>query len=615
MKSYPFIRLASGMLGLSLLLFFNNTNAQFIGGGGFTVLQNNPDFVGIGMATPLWKLDVDGDINLPLLNSYKVSGNNFLTAKDNDNILLGLGTGNGLITGWGNSTSNIFIGNGAGGTAGYSYNNVFIGHGAGSSHNSFFGGANTFLGNYAGQMSNAPRNTFIGTYSGFHNTGESNTYVGAHTGPSSSNGNASYSTFVGENSGSTVFKGTGITLLGQNANAPDGMVNATAIGYNAYVGATNALVLGTVQANTRVGIGTTTPLYKLTVINDMSGHDIVGVRFITKADPAAPEPTSIALWATGQHGTMNNIGVQGFGEGSCKGESRSVGVHGRAKDGNINIGVEGDLSFGKCEGHTPQINIGVQGDASNANGPALAGNFIGDVVVTGVFSNPSDINLKKDITDLNVAGFLSRLSAKSYTFKRSENERLALPDGIHFGFLAQELEQVYPNLVTQVTQPDKVDQNGNVIAKGKQIKVINYIELIPVLTAGIQEQQKIIEKQNAQITQIEAELAAIKASGVNRDVDAGKTTPILTSKSSLAADPNPFQKATKVSYDLTGNNYAHAEIKVQDRNGLDLKQISLTDAKGEVVINSSDLSTTGVYYVYLTVDNNIVDVIKVIYLN
>ena len=59
--------------------------------------------------------------------------------------------------------------------------------------------------------------------------------------------------------------------------------------------------------------------------------------------------------------------------------------------------------------------------------------------------------------------------------------------GIQLGFIAQEVEQVLPSAV--LTATDSI-----------QSKSIKYIELIPVLTKAIQEQQaqiELLQKQNA----------------------------------------------------------------------------------------------------------------------
>ena len=59
-----------------------------------------------------------------------------------------------------------------------------------------------------------------------------------------------------------------------------------------------------------------------------------------------------------------------------------------------------------------------------------------------------------------------------------------LAGGTQMGFIAQEMEKVFPQLVSII--PDK-NIDGSKIS---DYKGINYIGLIPVLTKAIQEQQK-----------------------------------------------------------------------------------------------------------------------------
>ncbi len=59
------------------------------------------------------------------------------------------------------------------------------------------------------------------------------------------------------------------------------------------------------------------------------------------------------------------------------------------------------------------------------------------------------------------------------------------------GFIAQELRKVFPDLVKEGTDKDK-------------LLSVYYTALIPVLTKSIQEQQKQIEDQNKKIQRLEA---------------------------------------------------------------------------------------------------------------
>ena len=154
-------------------------------------------------------------------------------------------------------------------TAGY---NTFSGYEAGL-HNDL-GQFNTFIGATAGYTTNsstAVSNTFVGHSAGYYNTTAGyNTFLGYQSGFNTST--AGYNTFLGYKSGITNTTGTLNAALGQDADfAANNLTNATAIGANAYVGESNAIVLGSMAFvngsvnDTYVGIGTTTPKNLLTV--------------------------------------------------------------------------------------------------------------------------------------------------------------------------------------------------------------------------------------------------------------------------------------------------------------------------------------------------------------
>ena len=63
-----------------------------------------------------------------------------------------------------------------------------------------------------------------------------------------------------------------------------------------------------------------------------------------------------------------------------------------------------------------------------------------------------------------------------------------LPQGEQVGFIAQDMEKVFPQLVSTIA--DKQLNNG----KSFEYKGINYIGLIPLLTKAIQEQQEEISE-------------------------------------------------------------------------------------------------------------------------
>lgn len=136
-------------------------------------------------------------------------------------------------------------------------------------------------------------------------------------------------------------------------------------------------------------------------------------------------------------------------------------------------------------------------------GTSYAGYFAGNVYVSGTVTSTSDESKKKDVTSLESAvGILAQLSPKTYNYIDDGN--LNLPSEKQYGFLAQDLEEVLPELVKEVDvfgEPVE-DEEGNFgdPAELGTIKSVNYQALIPILVKAVQEQQ-------AEIDALKAELA------------------------------------------------------------------------------------------------------------
>jgi len=128
--------------------------------------------------------------------------------------------------------------------------------------------------------------------------------------------------------------------------------------------------------------------------------------------------------------------------------------------------------------------------------------FSGNVYCTGSYL-PSDEKLKENIQPMqNTLEKLMSLDVKTYFFKQ-EYPEMNLPDSRQYGFTAQNIEEVFPELI-------KLNP-----AKGKEqpieFKAVNYIGLIPVLTEAIQEQQKEIVAKDARIDDLQKQLNDLKA--------------------------------------------------------------------------------------------------------
>jgi len=203
----------------------------------------------------------------------------------------------------------------------------------------------------------------------------------------------------------------------------------------------------------------------------------------------------------------------------------------------------------------------------------------------------SDRKLKKLIQTMETDQ-LSRimdLRPTSYQFKDQQSDRIS------FGLIAQEVQEVYPNIVVSMGE------------EGQQLGV-SYTELIPVLIAGLQEQQQLIEDQNEKIKQIEQELRIIKdrqSQGSDEPTFEGEGgTAVLTGVQLDQNQPNPFSENTRIRYFLPEETNS-ASLLITNLEGRQLKRIDIDHGgEGTVILQANELPA-GMYLYTLLVDGEI----------
>ncbi|GAB3570240.1 hypothetical protein GCM10027578_26210 [Spirosoma luteolum] len=181
-----------------------------------------------------------------------------------------------------NGTNNLFIGQSTSAVVGGTYN-TFVGAQSGQGNTS--GSYNTYLGYRAGAPNTVgSHNTFVGYEAGKLNTdGSDNVFIGYNAGQGSRRG--SRNLIIGPNAGFDALEGTDNTFLGSNAvGVGVGLVNATAIGANARVLSSNALVLGN---GANVGIGTSTPQNRLELTAGVDGRSGLRLTNLTAQSPVS----------------------------------------------------------------------------------------------------------------------------------------------------------------------------------------------------------------------------------------------------------------------------------------------------------------------------------------
>ena len=235
-----------------------------------------------------------------------------------------------------------------------------------------------------------------------------------------------------------------------------------------------------------------------------------------------------AGWVTQWYNTSVNGGLkQVYNSATGNGSRAFMGVTNYSGSTNSASAVMG-LSLNNTT--TGSGGIGVTGAANNESGIAVEGSlyyvggytgwggyFNADVYCGGTYFG-SDRRLKRDIRPIKSAlGIVKQLDPVSYYYDTDRYPEMGLDENrMTYGFVAQELEQVLPelvkekNLVLNSNRPMTADELSKE-RKTDLFKVVNYTLMIPLLTQAVKEQQEIIEGQNEKIDRLEKEIVEIKA--------------------------------------------------------------------------------------------------------
>lgn len=257
-----------------------------------------------------------------------------------------------------------------------------------------------------------------------------------------------------------------------------------------------------IKSSGYIGVGTTTPTSRFDVRQSINTNNYSMSNFQLTSQNTTGIATSIFARSTGT-GTGNYFGLYSQVNGTSGGQTAIYAFC--TATSTANYGLRGVAS-----GSTSGTNYGVYGQAYNAT-TNWAGYFNGNTFSTSGVWTASDMNLKRDVQNYSGAiSDLNRINIYTYFFNRTDNVELNLPETRQYGVMAQELEKIFPEMVLSATHTIPVGDEGNEKMISKEIKTVNYSQLIPILIKASQEQQEIIEKQEKHLSEQEARIAELE---------------------------------------------------------------------------------------------------------
>ncbi|MDN4015090.1 tail fiber domain-containing protein, partial [Chryseobacterium gambrini] len=233
------------------------------------------------------------------------------------------------------------------------------------------------------------------------------------------------------------------------------------------------------QGSARFEIGNTTA--EPFLVNAAVGSGPIGLRTVTTTN-------SLDINVKGAFGISSSGNYTGHTwDGNCSEDVTEIGngwINSQRND-NANILLV------KTNGSTGINNAFI----AMKNGTTVQGSITPTSTTAVAFNTTSDLRLKENIknTDVGITD-LMKISVKDYNYK-ADNTKTKVT-----GFIAQDLYKIFPNAVTvggedAQTNPWQVD----------------YGKLTPLLVKAVQDQQKVIENQNSEISSLKKEIELIKS--------------------------------------------------------------------------------------------------------
>jgi len=372
------------------------------------------------------------------------------------------------------------------------------------------------------------------------------------------------------------------------------------------------------------------PLY----INNIGNSMRIGVLALGIETPASS--------SSAQYG----IGLSAFGFSSSDG---AYGTLSKAFSTNPNGNSYGIIANASGQGNLTGVwgiagagttgtgtRIGVRGFAVGGT-TNFAGFFDGDVFINsptfgGFIVAPSDQQFKTNINAItNANGIINLFQPKEFYFDTASFPQIHFSGNKQYGLIAQEVELILPELVTNQVFPAQYDSLGNQTSPDVAYKALNYNAFIAILMKGMQEQQLVIDslslvtnEQDSINEDLENRLTEIENclgnTGICNNPNGGsgnRTSNLnveLENLNAIILDqnlPNPFKEKTTINYSIP-EEVMEATLLFYDLNGRIIKQVEITErGEGTLTVYGENLKN-GIYTYSLIADGKLIATKKMV---
>ncbi len=319
----------------------------------------------------------------------------------------------------------------------------------------------------------------------YHPSDSTSVYIGQRAGKNIDNSSFKFNTFLGQDAGLNSVQGSNNTFLGRGA------------GFNNVLGSFNTLVGRAAGSSSISG-------FSNTCVGWFSGHSLTtgsGNTFIgdSAGDTLNADSDNNICIGSGsgpftsiQTSQKLYIDVLSSNRPLIYGEfdNNLLRIHGDFEVNNSNGNViRVDDTNGNLVMNFGRLGVGIQpGNFKlNVNGTAAKS-------TPGDWAGNSDARLKKDVLPLDSQVMLNKVLAMQGVFYEWNDDKTGIdrPEGVQIGFIAQDLQEVWPEKINE-------DEQGYLHTA--------YGDYDPILVEAIKAQQKIIDDLIARMEALEKLLA------------------------------------------------------------------------------------------------------------
>ena len=297
-----------------------------------------------------------------------------------------------------------------------------------------------------------------------------------------------------------------------------------------------------------------------------------------------------------------NFGLYGMILGSYDGAALWAGTSSYSDD-NTPAGMWAATLFGNVYMNN---NLGVQNTT-----PSYPIDVNGNIRCITVIQT-SDIKLKENIKNIDtiLLNHLITLKPVSYNYKiptinsypstdtgRVLKNLIAIDSSLyskkHYGFIAQDMETLFPELVY-------TDKEG--------IKSIDYISLIPIIIKTLQEYKILLDEKNLLIENLSQQITTCCNNTILKSATAEEERS-MQSATLYQNTPNPFSQNTEIRY-IVPSSIQNAKLYIFNLQGTQVKSFNIIErGSGAILIAGNELEA-GMYLYTLMCDNKEIDTKK-----